>query len=111
MLRDIEKADEIEKASTLGDGVERVVGEGDDPALPVGMCRALHLEPQGAKATDLGDHDVAVIHVRLDARRKEATLGAREHLRLDHQLDEGSKRGPLEHADRLLDEGRQECGA
>jgi len=45
MLLNIEQADEIEKASTLGDGMGWIVGEGDDAALAIGVGRALHLQP------------------------------------------------------------------
>src|SRR5258706_16276239 len=103
MLLNVEQADHIEKASTLWDGIHRVVGEGDDAAPAVGVGRALDLQPQGSKASNLGDHDVAVVHVRLDTGGKEAAVGTGEYLRLDHQLDQGSERGALNHADRLLD--------
>src|SRR5436190_4230410 len=103
MLLDVKQADQIEKTSTLRDGIDRVIGEGDDTSLAVAMGRALHLQPKGSEASDLGHHDVAVVHVRLHARRDQATAGARQYLGLDHKLDEGSKRRALKHADRLFD--------
>jgi len=45
MLLNIEEADQVQKASTLGDGIHRIVGEGDDAALAVRVDRAFHLQP------------------------------------------------------------------
>src|SRR5207237_6414601 len=103
MLLNIEEADQVEKASTLGDGIDWIVGEGDDAAFAVRVDRAFHLQPKGSVASDLGDHDVAVVDIRLDAGRDEATPGTGQYLRLDHHLDKGPERGALEPADRLLD--------
>ena len=103
MLVDIEQADQVEKAGALGDGIDRIVGEGDDAPLAVGVSCALHLQPQGSITSDLGDHDVSVVHVRLDAGRNEATVRTNQYLGLDHQLDNGSERRALKHVDRLLD--------
>ena len=73
MLLDIEQANQVEKASTLRDRIDRVIGEGDDATLAVGVDRALHLQPQRSEASDLGHHDVSMVDVRLHPGRDQAT--------------------------------------
>src|SRR5439155_26985168 len=102
MLLDIEQADKIEKTSTHRYGTDRVIGEGDDASLAVGMGRALHLQPKGSEASDLGNHDVAVVHVRLHAGRNQATSRTRQYLGLDHELDEGPERRALKHCRQVI---------
>ena len=98
MLLDIEQADQIEKTSTLRNLIDRVVGEGDDAPLTVGVGRPLHLQPKHSEPSDIGNHDVAMVHVRLHTGRDQATAGTRQHLGLDHELDERPERGPVKHA-------------
>src|SRR5207249_1786419 len=78
MLLDIEQADQIEKTSTLRNLIDRVVGEGDDAPLTVGVGRPLHLQPKHSEPSDIGNHDVAMVHVRLHTGRDQATAGTRQ---------------------------------
>jgi hypothetical protein len=90
VLLDVEKADQVEETGAFGDCINRIVGERDDAALVVWVRRSFHLKPEGTITTHVGDYEVAMVDVRLEAGGDELAVRAGENLRLDHQLGEGS---------------------
>jgi hypothetical protein len=103
LLLKIDQTHQIEQPRAFGYRVGRTVGESDDTALTICMSRPFDLQPEGAVAAYIGDDQVAVVDIRLEAGRDQAAVGAGEYLRFDQHLDEGSERGALNHADRLVE--------
>src|SRR5262249_36595932 len=99
--REVDDPDQIEHPWALGNRIEPIVGERDDPPFMVDMSRPLDLEPQGAEPAYVRNDEITMIDVGLHLRSHEPAVGTRQDLGRDHQLDEGAQRGSFEHATTL----------